>query len=223
MKLSNEELKNYYFGTYKFGETEDGYLQAFQYSEPQMEYFKTTGDMWYDRCYSSTAKTLEFCTTATTISFDYKIIWSSSLDTFDLTVDDVVSQIYYVEDLEKEGRLTFTVPEGEKTIKIYLPIDATVLIKNFEINATATRPSKNEKVLWLGDSITQGYGPLRSSHSYVSATNRVMNYDILNQGIGGYIYDKKSLMKMEGYQFAMILIILIYQIIHLKYFIQQKL
>jgi lysophospholipase L1-like esterase len=61
------------------------------------------------------------------------------------------------------------------------------------------RAVKNEKVLWLGDSITQGYGPLRSSHTYVSVANRMLNYDILNQGIGGYIYDKNSLMKMEGY------------------------
>jgi hypothetical protein len=27
----------------------------------------------------------------------------------------------------------------------------------------------------------------------------MLNYDIINQGIGGYIYDKNSLMKMEGY------------------------
>lgn len=58
---------------------------------------------------------------------------------------------------------------------------------------------KNEKVLWLGDSITQGYGPLRSSCTYVSVANRILNYDIINQGIGGYEYDKNSLMKMDGY------------------------
>ena len=28
----------------------------------------------------------------------------------------------------------------------------------------------------------------------------MLNYDIINQGIGGYIYDKKSLMKMEGFE-----------------------
>ena len=29
--------------------------------------------------------------------------------------------------------------------------------------------------------------------------NRLLNYDIINQGIGGYVYDKKSLLKMPGY------------------------
>lgn len=199
MQLTNEELKKYYFGAYSFGETEDGYLQAFQYSVPQMEYFKEVSDFWYDRCMASSAKTLEFHTTATEISFDYKIVWIGSLDSIELAVDGLISQIHYMKDLEKEGKLTYTLPEGSKNITIYLPADATVLVKNLRINAKADVPQKNGKVLWLGDSITQGFGPLRSAHTYVSVANRLLNYDIINQGIGGYVYDKKSLMKMEGY------------------------
>lgn len=199
MRLSNEELKKFYFGAYSFSETEDGFLQAFQYGVPQMEYFKGASDFWYERCFASTAKTLEFDTTATELSFDYKIIWMGSMDTFELVVDGLVSQIYYVKELEKEGRLTFTLPKGSKNVIVYLPADETVLVKKFEMNATAEVPKKSDKVLWLGDSITQGFGPLRSSHTYVSVANRLLNYDIINQGIGGYVYDKKSLMKMEGY------------------------
>ena len=75
----------------------------------------------------------------------------------------------------------------------------TLLIKNFSINSAYRIPVKETKVLWLGDSITQGYGPLRSSETYVSIVNRSFNWDIINQGIGGYIYDKNSLIKMPGY------------------------
>ena len=199
MQMTNDELKKYYFGAYNFKETEDGYLQAFQYSEPQMQYFKEADEFWYDRCMASTAKTLEFQTIATKISFDYKIIWIGSPDSFELTIDGLVSQIFYVNDLEQEGRLTFTLPEGVKRAVIYLPADATVLVKDLEINAEADVPQKNATVLWLGDSITQGYGPLRSTHTYVSVANRMLNYDLINQGIGAYVYDKKSLMKMNGY------------------------
>jgi len=75
MKLTNEQLKKIYYGAYNFGETEDGYLQAFQYTQQQMQYFKEAADFWYDRCMASSAKTLEFRTSATTFSFEYKIIW----------------------------------------------------------------------------------------------------------------------------------------------------
>ena len=199
MVLTNEELKEIYFGAYEFEETEDGYLQAFQYSKEQIEYFKGTTDMWYERCTASTAKTLEFTTCARRLAFDYKIIWKGSPDSFELVADGLVTGIVYVKDIMDTGRIEWELPEGEKNVIIYLPADATALVRNFDTDVKVTRASKNEKVLWLGDSITQGYGPLRSSCTYVSVANRILNYDIINQGIGGYEYDKNSLMKMDGY------------------------
>jgi len=211
MSMTNEELKKYYFGAYSFEETEDGWLQAFQYTKAQMEYFKGAFDFWYDRCMATTAKTIEFVTEGTKVSFDYKFIWLGSPDSFELAVDGQITKITYVTDLlkadgpqgesvPKEGKIEWELPGGKKSVVIYLPADATILVRNFEVNAAVERPKKGEKVLWLGDSITQGYGPLRSSMTYVSVANRALNYDVINQGIGGYVYDKKSLMRMDGYQ-----------------------
>ncbi len=198
--MTNEELKKIYFGAYSFKETEDGYLQAFQHTEKQMEYFESASDFWYDRCMASNAKTLEFTTEAVSVSFDYKFLWEGSPDSFELAVNGLIREIVYVKDIEKEGTIRWTLPEGEKKVIIYLPADSTVVIKNFEADAVCKRAEKNEKVLWLGDSITQGFGPLRSAETYVSIANRLLNYELINQGIGAYVYDKKSLMKMEGYE-----------------------
>ena len=213
--MTNEELQNFYFGAYAFEESPEGWLQAFQYTKAQMEYFKSAFDFWYERCSATSAKTIEFETEATRISFDYRFIWLGSPDSFELSLDGLITNIVYVKDLlEKngrakngeselklpiDGRIEWEIPEGKKSVVIYLPADATILIRNFEVNAVVKRPEKNAKVLWLGDSITQGYGPLRSAMTYVSVANRLLDYEIINQGIGGYIYDKKSLMKMEGY------------------------
>lgn len=197
--MTKKELQSIYFGAYSFEETEGGWLQAFQYTKEQMEYFKGALDFWYDRCMASTAKTLEFTTEATGISFEYKFLWKGSEDSFELAINNQIADIRYVKDLQTEGKLEWTLPAGKKDIIVYLPSDATVLIRNCEINGAFTPARKNEKVLWLGDSITQGFGPLRSSQTYVSVANRLLNYDIINQGIGGYIYDKKSLLKMPGY------------------------
>ena len=197
--MTNKELQSIYFGAYSFRETEEGWLQAFQYTEEQMAYFKTAFDFWYDRCMATTAKTLEFTTRAQALSFEYRLIWTGSQDSFELAAGGQITEIRYVKDLPEEGKLEWQLPEGEKDVVIYLPADATVLIRNFTIDGEVTPAKKNEKVLWLGDSITQGYGPLRSAQTYVSVANRLLNYDIINQGIGGYVYDKKSLMKMPGY------------------------
>ena len=201
--MTSKELQSIYCGAYSFRETEDVWLQAFQYSDEQMAYFESCIskglDFWYDRCMATSAKTLEMTTTAETISFDYRFIWKGSPDSFELAVNGQITEIRYVKDLPEEGTLTWHLPEGEKKIIIYLPADGTVLIRNCEISGSWAPAKKNEKVLWLGDSITQGYGPLRSAMTYVSVANRLLNYDLINQGIGGYIYDKHSLMKMEGY------------------------
>lgn len=197
--MTSRELQRIYFGAYSFKETEDGWLQAFQYTEAQMEYFRSAFDFWYDRCMATTAKTLEMTTNARTVSFEYRIIWEGSQDSFELAVDNQITEIRYVKDLPKEGKLTWNLPDGEKNVVIYLPADATVLIRNCEVDGSFSPARKNEKVLWLGDSITQGFGPLRSAQTYVSVANRLLNYDIINQGIGGYVYDKKSLIKMDGY------------------------
>jgi len=199
MKRSNGELKKIYYGAYRFCETQDEYLQAFQYTQRQMRYFEEASEFWYERCTASNAKTLEFRTRATRFFLEYKIIWVGSEDTVELAVDGLITRIFYVRDLIKEGKLSFDMPAGEKRVALYLPADATMLIRNFEINADVFPVEKGEKVLWMGDSITQGFGPLRSAHTYVSVANRLLDYDIINQGIGGYIYDKNALENMEGY------------------------
>ena len=200
MVLSKEQLKAIYFGGLEFKETEDGYLQALQYTQEQMAYFEKVSEFWFERCDATTAKTLEFKTTATNLSFAYKIIWMGSPDTVEVFVDGLTQEIRYVKDMDKEGTLRFTLPEGEKNVVIYLPADATMLVRDFEIDAEVIPAVKGEKVLWLGDSITQGFGPLRSAYTYVSIANRLLNYDIINQGIGGYVYDKNAIVQMNDYR-----------------------
>ncbi|MCQ2589200.1 MAG: SGNH/GDSL hydrolase family protein [Treponema sp.] len=208
MILTNSELQKIYFGAYSFEETSDGYLKSFQYTKDQIEYFKNASDFWYDRSMASTAKTIEITTKANTIKFDYKFFWKGSDDSFESMVNGVINNILYVKDLEESGTITFDLQKNldgiddieEKKVIIYLPADATIGIKNFEIDGDFKTAKKGTKVLWLGDSITQGYGPLRSSQTYVSVANRELNYDIINQGIGGYVYDKNCLLKMEGYK-----------------------
>ncbi len=201
MRLSNEKLKEYYFGAYHYSEDTDGYLYAYQHSYDQMEYFKKTNIFWYERSYASNAKTLELITDADNISFDYKIIWMGSPDTFELAEDGLIKDIRYIKKLDNEGRLSFDLSKDQKHVTVYLPTDSAVVIKNFETNTDIMpiTPEKGCRVLWLGDSITQGYGPFRSGMTYVSIANRLLNYDIINQGIGSFIYDADSLMKLDGY------------------------
>ena len=199
MKISNEELTSIFFGGYNFSETEDGYLASYQYTKEQMDYLETASEFWFVRSKAGNAKTLEFKTEATAFSFEYKLLWQGSLDSIEVMVDGIIEKIFRGDDLPEKGEIKCNLPAGEKNVVVYLVADAEIVIRNFCIDAQFERPQKGEKVLWMGDSITQGYGPFRSAHTYVSVANRLLNYEIINQGIGGFVYDKNILKKMDGY------------------------
>ena len=131
--MTNKEWQSIYHGAYSFEEIEGGWLQAFQYTKEQMEYFKKASEFWYDRCMASTSKTLEMETDATVISFEYKFLWKGSEDSFELAVNGQISEIKYVKDLKDEGKLVWELPFGKKNVIIYLPADATVVIRNFDL------------------------------------------------------------------------------------------
>ena len=108
--MTNRELQNIWFGAYSFEETEDGWLQAFQYTKAQMEYFRSAFDFWYDRSMATTAKTLEFTTDAETVSFEYRFTWTGSQDSFELAVDGLITEIRYV-----KGSWNGSCPKGRRT------------------------------------------------------------------------------------------------------------
>lgn len=199
--MTNEEIKKYYHGAYRFEETEDGYIYGIQHTEEQLEHLKVIREdnFFYLRGFFGNAKTLEFVTEATEVSFDYKFL-NGGRETVDLAIDGIVYDSKRVCDIEKSGRMTFGLTEGRKKVVIYLTADNVTYIKNLEMNAPAEPVVKKTKVLWMGDSITQGYGTFKSSETYVSVANRLLDYEVLNQGVGGYYYDKEILMEMPGYK-----------------------
>lgn len=199
MKISNKSLQKYVYGVYQT-KIEKGYLGFYHYDDKQMEYLlNRDASFWYPRSKFSSSVTLEFKTKSTYISFDYKIVEVGSYDSVDVYVNSFPYQVVKADGLGNKGSLSFNLPDGEKKVTIYFPIDLNLQIKNFVTEQPLKKIRKSHKVLWLGDSITQGYGTFLTGETYVNVANRVLNYDLLNQGIGGYVFDSKILTKMDGY------------------------
>lgn len=199
MIISTEELKKLYNSAYSFETSEDGYIRHMRYTAEQEDYFKKTSDFWYERCVCASSVPLEFITDASEFSFRYKISWEGSQDTFELCEDGLITDIRYVKDLPKEGVMKFKLLPGRHEVKIYLPTDATVWLKDLETDGNIEKVEHDTKILWLGDSISQGFGTFRSGETLVTISNRLLGAEILNQSIGGYVYDKNVLTEMPGY------------------------
>lgn len=192
------EFEHLFHGVYDFLTCENGYTSFSRYSKEQREYLKFN-DFFFVRTTFDGSITLEFITDAAEFGFDYKILGVSSKDTFDLYVDGTLTERKRVSELNDEGKLEFRLESGEKNIVLYFPIDADIAVKNFYSDKPCRAVKKGEKVLFIGDSITQGYGTFETGKTFVNVANRILNYELLNQGVGGYYFDKNSLMPLEKF------------------------
>lgn len=208
MKISNRSLEKHIYGAYRT-EYEKGYMSFCHYTEEQIEYFEKVSDFWWVRANYTHSVTIEVITDATEISFDYKM-WEryDACDTMEVYVDGLCYGIKYLKDMPDKGRVSFDLPTGQKTVIVYFPIDRKVWIKGFELNGSVCKKVKRKKgkILWMGDSITQGFGTFRIGETYVNVANRELGYDVINQGIGGYLFDERALTPMPVCTFDKIII-----------------
>ncbi len=199
MKLSNKTLIKLFNGAIDFDEDE-GYLYADRGSCNQHDYLNANfnGSNFSEILQEGSSIHIKFKTNANKVAFNYKVALclnpKCSLDVF------VNGEPYLFVDmgnLKENGKFAFPMANGEKLVEIYLPLDARIGFKNFEICGNWRSTSKPKtKVLWYGDSITEGYGAYYSSLIYATQVNNALNYDAINQGIGGYFYDAKFCQRM---------------------------
>ncbi len=204
MKFSINSLKKLIKSACYF-ESEDGYLTPYRFSKAQIDLTKADGynEAWRNRVLFSGGIRLEFKTDAEHISLDYKIyIGDCTLDKRSKTLDVWVGGILYsVISIEQiMGKISITLPAGEKSVSIYLPNYYQFSIKNFTIDGKyKSIKDKGQNVLVIGDSITNGYGSLFSSGSYFNVLQRLTGYNMLNQGIGGYRCEPDELSYVDGF------------------------
>lgn len=204
MKLSRNSIKKLVFGAYQFKENA-GYLEPYRFSDEQIALYKETNEVFYKRIVNSGGLTLEFRTDAERFGFDYYFPVICSWDTIDVYVNGEMTASTEVHDLVEyqkrhKGHVDFTLPAGKnKKVCMYFPCESTMFIKNLVIDGSysAVKKDKKPKVLWLGDSITQGYGSHLGSYTYVHVANRILDWDVLNQGIGGYGFFTPILTKLD--------------------------
>ena len=204
MKFSAESLKKLIKGACYF-EIDRGYLTAFKYSKAQIDMMSRDGydEFWRDRgCFSAGIR-LELRTSSDLISFDYKVSGGTDFhalsNSIDVWVDGVLYSVLTPDTCR--GNISIKLPMGEKKVCVYFPCDCKLAIKNFTINGRyKSVKDKGQRVLVIGDSITQGYGPTFSSASYFNELQRLTGYDMLNQGIGGYRCEPMDLMYVDGFE-----------------------
>ena len=94
---------------------------------------------------------------------------------------------------------SFDLGAGEKTVKIYLPWSASVALTELSLSDGSSfapvRPEK--KLLFIGDSITQGYDALRPMHRWPARAADALGMEEVNKSVGGEIFFPELTAELE--------------------------
>lgn len=193
MKLTNETLKTLAVGAVGF-KVEDGYLSFLRFTEKQQAYYLDTNPGFYKKTFCTAGIRLSFETDSDVLSFDYRFIKMSTRHYcfFDLYVDGVMVEHFGEVPCEnKNGTVSFKLPEGSHLVTLYFPNLFAMQIANFTLSdgAVFTPVKRSRKLLMLGDSITQGYDAHYASQSYANLVSDMLGMEVVNQAIGGEVFN----------------------------------
>ncbi|OHD80616.1 MAG: hypothetical protein A3J97_06305 [Spirochaetes bacterium RIFOXYC1_FULL_54_7] len=119
---------------------------------------------------------------------------------FDIFLDGVfVESIGSAPICARDGSFRYKPAVEEGTahrITIYLPHNVELVIKELSYAKGAIvepAPPPGRRMLCLGDSITQGMAARHPSSTYPVILSRTLDAELLNQGVGGYVFERESI------------------------------
>ena len=195
MKLSFEQIRSLAFGAASAEQTEEGILFT-HCTKKQIDAWTALGQVLGERAALATGVCLDFHTSSKSIEFD------APSGQYEIYVNNLFVEQYSMEALHEKGEAVKLAIEGgeENRITVVFPYHNTKgIIKYVELDDGATlAPHKYDmKMLFIGDSITQGWNSARDSLGYAPRVARFFNAETINQGIGGAVYHESTFDKLD--------------------------
>lgn len=206
MKLNLQQIKAITLGATRVEEDQNGY-NFYRFTEKQMEIYKPRRETFYRNTFSTSGVCLAFNTNSKSLYLSASVLKSSSQNyfSFDLFVNgEMVDSLNNFENVQFDKSYgynhmgfpfgdfekNFSLCDGEKEVRIYLPWSATAIIKEISLDdGIFLKPVKSKyKMLAFGDSITQGYHSLYPSSKYVTRLANFLDAEEYNKAIGGEIH-----------------------------------
>lgn len=187
-------LEKLFKGVVSVKET-DGFIEFYRFTDKQLDTYKKIADVSYIRAKCPAGVKMEFVTEVKNISFDFVTDgfcrdWLG----FDVYENGILKKVDTREGNCDGGTFSYEVKsEGKVKIEIYFMFSCIVKLKNLNFGEIEYISEEKINYLALGDSITQGMLTKSASMSYPSILGRQYNFNVLNHGVGGYWFDKKSL------------------------------
>ena len=200
MKLNYQQIKDVTLGA-AYIEQLNGKTAFHRFTKAQEELYKSVELGFYNKSFANSCITLEFETNSTSLFLKTHVIPRSSRKFFshDIFVDNKLCGLLKgkFEDDENiiDGKIVeerFLLGEDKtiKNVRIHLPwsCSSDIIELSLDDGASLNPIKKSQKMIFYGDSITQGYDAEYTSNSYASRVSMELNVEARNKGIGGEIF-----------------------------------
>lgn len=173
----------------------DGICYPQRFSEEMMQFYAGIDEGKEIRARSTAGITMECITDAEEISFHYVSKgFCRDFVTFDIFENDVFMKTVVEPDRSPEGCIRYRKQTaGKVKLTVYLPQCVVIGISDIHMGNWMPVEDPAKKILFLGDSITQGMVVSSPSQAFPVLISRFLQWDYLNQGVGGYVFNRASL------------------------------
>lgn len=188
MRLTFEDIKKIAVGAIKITEEANG-IHFYKCTEKQQKAWAALKDILGYRALTTSGVRLDFHTNSKTIRFS-----ASEGELFELCINGVHRKLFKMAELREKGELPcaeITDPLGypldEARVTLYFPAHSVGVLEYLELDDGATVvPHKfDRKMLFIGDSITQGWDSTYDSMSYAQNVSAFFNAESVIHGVGG--------------------------------------
>ena len=196
MKLDRTKLNKLIHNVISYDYDEQGSLHFRRFTESQRKSYEAESSDWLKRANASASVTFDFITDSDYLALKFDLYSGSSQNraSFDLYVDGVFYAHKRFDNLNAK-LISFALPMGMHRITLYFPWTAETVVNevHLSVGAVIEELPKRKKVIFLGDSITQGYVTEYTSLTYVNMVATDLDIEAVNQGIGGYYFGINSI------------------------------
>jgi len=180
MVLNLEQIKKLTVGAVEIEQTTDG-IYFYKMKKSQVEAFYALSEILGFRARTTTGIRLDFETDSKFFAFEVK-----GGSRFEYLIDGAYMGTVAIGDA-KRVKMGLSAP---CRVTLVFPSHEVGVIDNVELSdgASAVRHTFDKKVLFIGDSITQGWNSGIDTLSYAYRTSFALNFDSVIQGVGGAYY-----------------------------------
>ena len=179
--------KAYFHGCLRVDSVPEGLVPR-RFTAYQLNHWDASGEVRMVRARSTAGITMRFTTDQEVLRFRYTVLTNCKDEiTFDLWEGNCLTQAVTFP-ASGSGVVEFHRILGcDREVRIYLPYTAEVALSDFDFGNAHPIPESADakRILWLGDSISQGMRAIHPSETLVSVLARRWNCEILNHGVGG--------------------------------------